>query len=374
MISVISVSGIAIGVMALIIVLSVMAGFDRDLRDKIIGNYAHLTVTSYRGMDRRAYENAVRVIGANPHVTAAAPFLSGQVLVGDEKRFLALSFRGIDPASEKKVTKVADYMIRGSFSGLGGGGVLIGKELAAYLGADIGSEVNAYSATGKKYSLTVSGIFNSGMYDYDLNLIFMNLATAQKILETGDTVGSIAVKVDNVYRVDAVKRQISTKLGFNFTYKTWIELNQNFFAALKLEKLTMFIILTLIVLVAAFNIASTLIVLVVDKTKDIGILKALGMSSRDIRTIFTIEGCIIGFIGTAAGAAGGVALSLLLKKYQFIKLPSDIYYIDRLPVALELWPDITAIVAASFLITLLSTVYPAVKAAKLAPVEALRYE
>lgn len=374
MISVISVTGIAIGVMALIIVLSVMAGFDRDLRDKIVGNYAHITVTSYRGMDRQAYEGAVRVISANPHVTAAAPFLLGQVLVGDEKKFLALAFRGIDPVSEKKVTKVADYMIRGSFSGLGDGGVLIGKELAAYLGADIGSEVNAYSAAGKKYALTVSGIFNSGMYDYDMNLIFTNLATAQKILETGDTIGSIAVKVDNIYRVDEVKRQISTKLGFNFTYKTWIELNRNFFAALKLEKLTMFIILTLIVLVAAFNIASTLIVLVVDKTKDIGILKALGMTSKDIRTIFMIEGCVIGFIGTAAGTFFGVALSLLLKKYQFIKLPSDIYYIDRLPVALELWPDITAIVASSFIITLLSTVYPAVKAAKLTPVEALRYE
>jgi len=212
------------------------------------------------------------------------------------------------------------------------------------------------------------------MYDYDMNLAFVNLKSAQDILGLPDQVTAIAIRLDNLYLADKVKQDLANALGFDYILKTWMEANQNFFAALKLEKLTMFVILTLIVLVASFNIVSTLIVMVVEKTKDIGILKALGMASSNIRRIFTYEGLIIGILGIFFGTLGGVALCGLLKKYRFIKLPQDIYYIDRLPVSIELWPDIVLIIIAAMLIVLASTIYPALKASQLKPVEALRYE
>jgi len=212
------------------------------------------------------------------------------------------------------------------------------------------------------------------MYDYDLNLVFTNLESAQAIFDLPNQISSIAIKIESPDLAAKVKNELVTVLGFNYNLKTWEEANQNFFAALKLEKLVMFIILALIILVASFNIISTLIVMVVEKTKDIGILKALGMPSSSVRKIFTYQGMIIGVIGTLSGAFGGIFLCWLLKKYQFIKLPQDIYYIERLPVSIELWPDIILIVSVAMAIVLIATFYPANKAAQLKPVEALRYE
>jgi lipoprotein-releasing system permease protein len=242
------------------------------------------------------------------------------------------------------------------------------------MGAELNSALTFYSALGKTYTLRVCGIFDSGMYDYDMNLIFFNIHKAQEISGTQGRISAMSLKLDNVYFADTVKRELRSTMGYEYTYKTWMEQNQNFFAALKLEKLTMFIILTLIILVASFNIISTLIVMVVEKTKDIGILKAIGMSSRDINRIFMVQGLTIGFAGTFAGTLGGIILCYLLKTYQFIRLPQDVYYIDRLPVSLQVWPDLTLVVCASMFITLVSTIYPALKAASLKPVEALRYE
>jgi lipoprotein-releasing system permease protein len=194
------------------------------------------------------------------------------------------------------------------------------------------------------------------------------------MLGLGDQYSAVAVKIDNLYRAGAVRDELSKSLGFEYTLRTWYEVNQNFFAALKLEKLTMFIILTLIIIVASFNIVSTLIVMVVEKTKDIGILKAIGLTSRRIRRIFVLQGMIIGALGVLLGTIGGVGLCVLLKKYQFIRLPQDIYYIDRLPVSIVFWPDILLIIAAAMTIALGATIYPAIKASSLRPVEALRYE
>lgn len=374
LISVISVSGIAIGVAALIIVLAVMTGFDKDLREKIVGNYSHITVSGYKPMDTAEYEGIEKKISGNAHVQGVSPYIQGQVLLKEGNKFFAVGIKGIDPAREPKVTKIDKYIITGSIDNLSQDGIVIGKELAGYLGVRLNSPLTIYSPLGKQYTFKVVGIFASGMYDYDMNLVFTGLKGAQDILGLPDQVTSIAIKLDNLYAADKVRDELSSQLGMSYILKTWMDANANFFAALKLEKLTMFIILTLIVLVAAFNIASTLIVMVVEKTKDIGILKALGMSAAGIRRIFTYQGILIGMLGIFFGASGGLILCGLLKKYQFIKLPQDIYYIDRLPVSIALWPDITVIILAAMAITLISTIYPAAKAAQLKPVEALRYE
>jgi lipoprotein-releasing system permease protein len=374
LISIISVLGIAIGVMALIVVIAVMTGFDRDLRDKIVGNYSHITITSFKGIDEKEYAKILEKISANPQIKGISPYVQGQVLIKEGNRVFAVGLKGINPETESSVTKLKKYLAAGFMDDLGQDKVIIGKELALYLGLGINSDIVTYSPFGKERNLKVVGIFNSGMYDYDLNLIFTDLKTAQDILGLNNKFSAIAIKLDNLNLADKARDELSSALGFDYNLKTWMEANQNFFAALKLEKLAMFIILTLIILVASFNIISTLVVMVVEKTRDIGILKAIGMTSVRIRKIFTYEGLIIGSLGTFSGTVGGLVLCGLLKKYQFIKLPQDIYYIDKLPVSIEFWPDITLIILAAIAITLSSTIYPASKAAKLKPVEALRYE
>lgn len=371
--SAVSVLGVAIGVMALIVVIAVMTGFDQDLRHKIVGNYSHITLSHYQGITSLEYARISRVILNNPHVRGLSPHVQGQALAKQDNRYFAVGLKGIDPATEGSVSDIGKYLIKGSLSDLGKDTVIIGKELAVYLGVKIGSAVTFYSPSGKLYNLKVAGIFSSGMYDYDLNLAFTHLKTAQEIFGLNDAVSNVAIKLDNLYQAKKVSSELLPELGLGYNLKTWMEANQNFFAALKLEKLTMFIILTLIILVAAFNIVSTLSTLVVEKTKDIGILKAVGMNSARIRRVFTYEGLLIGGLGTLSGTLGGVGLCLLLKKYQFIRLPQDIYYLDKLPVSLN-WLDLLLIILAAMLISLVSTLYPASQAAKLSPVEALRYE
>lgn len=374
LISIISIFGVAIGVMALIVVIAVMTGFDQDLRDKIVGNYSHITLTGFKAMDNSEYENIIKKISNHPHITGISPYIQGQVLVKQGDRFFGVGLRGIDPRTEIQVTKIKQYITVGDINTLSSESIIIGKELALYLGLGLNSKLVIYSPLGKQYNLKVVGIFHSGMYDYDLNLTFVHLKSAQEILGLPNQVSAVAIKLDNLYLADKVKDELISMLGFDYNLKTWIEANQSFFAALKLEKITMFVILTLIILVAAFNIVSTLIVMVVEKTKDIGILRAIGMTSSNIRKIFTYEGLLIGSLGTFLGAIAGMILCGLLKKYQFIKLPQDIYYIDRLPVSMEFWPDIVLIILSAMAIVLISTIYPANKASLLKPVEALRYE
>jgi len=374
LISVISVLGIAIGVMALIVVIGVMTGFDKDLRDKIVGNYSHITISSFKGIDEAEYEGLLKKINLNPQVEGVSPYVQGQILLKSDKRFFAVGLKGINPQTESSVTKIKKYIKVGDIDNLAQDKIIIGKELAAYLGVLPGSDVVTYSPFGKERTVKVVGIFNSGMYDYDLNLVFTDIKTAQGLLGLNNKFTAIAVKLDNLNSADKVKEQLRNALGPDYNFKTWMEANQSFFAALKLEKLTMFIILTLIILVASFNIISTLVVMVVEKTRDIGILKAIGMTSARIRRIFTYEGLIIGVLGIFSGSVGGILICSLLKKYKFINLPQDIYYIDKLPVSIEFWPDIALIILAAIVIILVSTIYPARKASRLNAVEALRYE
>ncbi|MCX7927685.1 MAG: ABC transporter permease [Candidatus Omnitrophica bacterium] len=374
LISIISVLGVAIGVMALLVVLAVMTGFDRDLRDKIVGNYAHINIVGFHPIRMETYNKLEEKITSVKGVAAVSPFIQAQVLLKSDQRYMALQFRGIDPEKEKNVTKLKQYIKQGALERLLPKTAIIGKELANYMGLPVGSEMQIYSPTGKEYKLKVVAIFGSGMYDYDLNLLVVHYSTAQEILEMGQHITGIAVRLDDMFAAERIKPKLYQKIGFDYNIKSWIEANASFFAALKLEKMAMFVILALIVLVASFNIASTLVVMVVEKTKDIGILKAMGLSQKEIAKIFTLEGLLIGASGACLGLIGGLGLCGLLKKYQFVKLPQDIYYLDRMPVAVQFWPDVVLIVLAALVITLLATVYPAFKAAGLAPVEALRYE
>ncbi|MFA5059633.1 MAG: ABC transporter permease [Candidatus Omnitrophota bacterium] len=377
-INLISIIGIAIGVMALIVVIGVMTGFDTDLRNKIIGTNAHIVIEKESGI--RSFEAVREKIKDVPGITATTAYIHGSIFLESDGRAMGLGIRGVNPASEKNVTKISQYLVKGKIEDLTGDGVIVGSELADYFGFTLGDTItliapaSGISGQSWRYKLSIVGIFTSGMYDYDMNLILVNLKKAQEIFNLpADTATGIAVNVSNVYRVGEAKESIHEILGYGFLVRTWVEANRNFFAALRLEKLAMFIILALIVLVASFNIFSTLMVTVKSKVKDIGILKSIGVPKNAIRRIFTLTGISIGIIGTFWGTVCGVTACIVLKKYQFIKLPQEIYYIDRLPVILQL-SDILIIITSAILISYLATVYPAHQAANLEPVEALRYE
>ncbi len=370
-ISLISGLGVAIGVMALIVVIAVMAGFDNDLKDKIIGANPHVILYGEEGIPQ--YETLARRLAAMPGVQQVAPYTSGQAFLYFGDKVLSLNVKGIDPASEEKVTRIRQYM-RGGVVSLPKGGVIVGQELAAILGIKVGDEVVLSSPmVGLNTPFKVTGIFRTGMYDYDLNFAFLDIHDAQQFFGVGSLVTQAGLRLADPYAAPLVKKKIEEALPLGLHVRTWMEINKNFFAALALEKLAMFIILTLIVLVACFNIVSTLIVMVVEKTKDIGILKAIGATQAGIRGIFVWGGFIVGTSGIFFGIISGVGLCWLLKKYQFIQLPKDIYYIDHLPVALR-WEDVAMIAGSALAITFLSTLYPSAKAARMNPVDALRYE
>ena len=378
MINFVAVAGIAIGVMALIVVIGVMTGFDRDLRDKIIGTNAHIMVERETGL--KNYNEVLAKLKQVQGVKALSPYIHGNVFLESNQRAMSLVLRGVDPSQEAKITKIDDYLSSGKIKDLKVDQAVIGSQLASYYGLRIGDDItiiapaSGVAGQGWRYTLKVAGIFTSGMYDYDMNLILVHLSKAQEIFSfDANMVSGIGVKINDVYAAPLIKEKIYELLGYSYLVRTWIENNTNFFAALRLEKFAMFVILTLIVLVASFNIISTLIVTVTSKVKDIGILKSIGVPKNSIRRIFTLQGISLGIMGTFWGVLGGAILSFLLKKYQFIKLPQDIYYIDHLPVLLQL-SDVLAIVAAALVISYLATIYPSGKAANLEPVEALRYE
>lgn len=373
-ISLISVLGVSIGVSALIIVLSVMSGFDNDLRDRIIGSNAHIVISNNFGiMFYRDLEDKLEKL---PGVSATSPHINAQAFLRTDNSLISLYLRGIEPRKEAKVTNIANYITSGELDSLNNNneGIIVGKELADLLGLGIGDEIKLFSPPlTEPLKFKIAGIFKSGMYNYDLGLAFISLSRAQEIAGVSNAVTGIGIKLNDLFSAPRLKQEIFPLLDGSCEVKTWMELNKNFFDALKLEKLAMFIILSLIVLVASFGIASTLIVMVTQKIKDIGILRSIGLTRGGIRNIFTLQGLFIGVSGTAIGVLMGVLGCLVLKKYQFIKLPQDIYYLDKLPVYLS-WQDAFYVSACAILITFIATVYPANKAANLNTVEALRYE
>ncbi len=372
LISLITVLGVAIGVMALLVVIAVMNGFDKELEEKIFGINSGLLIKKDPCIYDEDYAYLVDKLATVEEVKGYTPIVMGNATIITGENVINIFLKGVDLKTEIEVTRFGNYL-KTQLNSLSDNEIIVGNVLADNLNLRIGSELVVlipYSL--KTYSFKVRGIFESGMYEYDLSLAYINLDTARKIFGTNGFT-AIEAKIANPYKAKFVKKKLIPYLGGNYYILTWMDLNRNLFQALKLEKTAMFIILCLIVLVASFNISSILIMSVVEKIKDIGILRAIGMRARDIRRLFIFQGLIIGGLGIFLGAVLGWFLIYILKTYPIVKLPSDIYYIDRLPVASDI-KDFIIIMVSAFMITLISTIYPALRASKFDPVIALRYE
>lgn len=381
----ISIGGVALGVMALLVVLSVMSGFHEDLQKKILGVNAHLVVLNYKG-SIDDYAPVMERLKDEKEIISASPFVLGQVMVSSGEKGQGVYIRGIDPSLEVRTTEIAVHIKEGSMDRLTEDkelpGIIIGKELSSRLGLFVNDKVNILSPTGeigplgmipKIRTFRVVGIFEMGMFEFDSNLVIANLKSTQDFFDMGKSVTGIEVRLKDLYKAAEVRERIQKTLGYPYFAKDWMQMNRNLFFALKLEKFAMFIILVLIILVASFNIVSNLIMNVIEKEREIAILKAMGATNRGIMKIFMLQGFLIGLVGTIIGVAGGFALSYILNTYQIIKLPPDIYYLSHLPVKMKLF-DFIVVSISAVTISFLSTIYPALQAARLDPVEPLRYE
>jgi lipoprotein-releasing system permease protein len=401
-ITVISILGITVGVTALIIVLSVMTGFEEDLKSKILGINAHVIVTELGG-SMEDHASLTEKIKQGKDVTGASPFIYRQAMLSAKGGVVGVILRGLDPDTVGEVTELPSRVKAGSLDGLKSGfkeaatkgelpGIVLGSELAKTLGLWTGDELNVVapmSSAGGGLSMTtprmarfqVVGIFELGMYEYDSNLAFVSIGNAQSFFRLGKSVTGIEVKIKDAYDADETKDELQAMLGARYPVRSWQDMNKNLFSALKLEKAAMFIILLLIIIVAALNIISTLIMVVMQKGKEIAILKSLGATSGSIMKIFMIEGIIIGVIGTCLGTLIGVGASLNIagimglieSTFNFKILPPSVYYIDSFPSKVE--PGVVAIIViTSLAISFLATIYPSWKASKSDPAEGIRYE
>ncbi|SNS27696.1 lipoprotein-releasing system permease protein [Humidesulfovibrio mexicanus] len=386
-ISLFAVCGVALGVAALIVVIGVMNGFTKDLRDKILGVNAHVIVSAFSG-GIRDHKDMAELCRQVPGVTGVTPFVYSEVMLSASGGVKGVVLRGIEPGTAEQVLSISKDMVAGSVKDLDADpdmpGVVVGAEMAKRLGLGLGSTVNLLSPTGTQSSVgftpkvrvfRVAGIFRTGMFEYDATLGYVTVEAARNLLGfKDDIVSGLEVRLADVYKAGEVSEALRAKLHEYPVYvRNWQEMNANLFAALELEKTAMFIILAMIVLVGSFSIVTMLVMLVMQKTKDIAVMMSLGADEGMIRRIFMFQGSFIGAVGTALGYGLGIPVALLLKKYQFIKLPSDVYPVDYLPVRLE-WLDMTLIGAAALLLCFLSTLYPARRAATLKPSDALRYE
>lgn len=389
-ISLISMLGITVGVAALIIVLSVMNGFQKEVRDRMLSVLSHIEIFDAQGALADWRKTAEQAQG-NPHILAAAPYVAGQAMLARDDVLRGTLLRGIDPALEPRVADIGKQMLGGQLSDLQSGEfrIVLGRELAFALGLRLGDRVAVIAPQGsvtpagvlpRMRQFTVSGVFESGHYEYDSTLAFIHVDDAAKLFRV-DGVTGIRLKVDDMHDAPEIATQLSTQMGPDLLVRDWSRQNRTWFAAVQTEKRMMFIILTLIIGVAAFNLVSTLVMTVTDKQSDIAILRTLGAPSSSIMKIFIIQGALIGLLGTALGVAFGASVAFnidiivptieRLLGVQF--LPKDIYFINTLPSDPR-WGDMWAIGGVSVLLSLLATLYPSYSASRVKPAEALRYE
>jgi len=396
----ISISGVALGVMALIVVIAVMSGFGKDLRDKILGTNSHVVVTNINRSGMDGYESILKKVMQAEGVKAASPFILNQVMLTFGGNSTGVVVRGVDPDREGMVSDLEKNIIRGDIgmlnrgknisSGPGRDNIILGKELAHKLGVQMGEAVSMVSPATRltpmglvpKIKLfKVVGMFESGMFEYDSSLSFISIQSAQKFFAMKEKVSGIEIRVDDIDNAGKIAESLQESLGFPHYVRDWMRMNKNLFSALRLEKIVMFIILILIILVAAFNIVSTLFMVVMEKTKEIAILKSMGASRTSIMKIFSFQGLIIGIIGTLFGCVGGFTVVPNLNEivgfiesiFGITAFPSDVYYLDKLPSEIQ-YLDSFLIVVFSIAICFLASLYPAWRASRMDPVDGLRYE
>ena len=386
-ISLMSILGVALGVGALVLVLGVYNGLTTDMRDKILGANAHGIVMSHVPSafehDTPALLARIRAAGG---VTGAMPFIYTEVMLSAGGGVKGVVLRGIDPETAPSVLSMLTELRAGQARDLereGTPGIIVGDELARRLGLFVGSRANLLSPAVQKgaagYSprirpFEVVGIFKTGMFEYDSSLAFVSLPAARDVLGLpAGFLSGIEITVADLFHADETAIRLAEELGAPFYVRTWMDMNANLFAALKLEKIGMFILLAMVVLIGSFSIVTSLVMLVMEKTRDIAVMMSMGATRRMIRRIFMLQGCIIGLVGTLLGYAFGLGLGWLLKRYRFIKLPENVYTLDHLPISITL-SDVLIVGASAMLLCFLATLYPARQAARLQPAEALRYE
>lgn len=391
LITLIAIGGVSVGVMALIVVIGVMSGLQTDLREKILGANAHGIVLERSEVGRmEAWRSVLNVVSEDPDVVAAAPFIYTEVGLNPPGGSYGEGavLRGLSSSEESlAVTEIDEHLKFGRMpfgdTPSGRPGIVIGVSLADRLGLFPGEPVTVVAFQGAELTPTgiqpqmrlfeVTGIFETGLYQYDTKFSYVDMVEAQSLLRMEGTVTGIEFNLRDAWRSAEATARLSESLGFGYRVEDWQRQNSSLFSALKLEKFAMGVILLLIVLVASFNIVSTLIMVVRDKVREIGILRAMGLHSRDITRIFVLQGVVIGLVGTTLGTLSGLAVAWALDTYEFITLPGDVYFIDRLPVSIDLL-DVGTIVAASLLISFVATLYPARQAASYTPVEAIRHD